>query len=73
MEWSAGFGGQNWPAECFPVYQVEEDRWKHIGVTFLQENVVPSLEPRSYEGTEDITVRIKVWWGILDIRFLQSS
>ena len=21
-EWNAGFGGQNWPAECFPVWQV---------------------------------------------------
>ena len=38
-----------------------------IGVTFFQENVVPSLEPTAYEGNEDITVRIKVWWGILDI------
>jgi len=49
------------------VRQVEEDRWMPIGVTFRQENVVPSLEPVAYDGEEDITVRLKVWWGILDI------
>ena len=67
IEWNAGFPGQNWPAECFPVVDMEEDKWMPIRVNFWQENLVPSLEPYAYEGPEDITVRIKVWWGILDI------
>ena len=66
-EWNAGFPGQNWPAECLSVVTVREDEWKPININFWQENVVPSLEPVVYTGTEDITVRIMVWWGILDI------
>ena len=66
-EWNAGSPGQNWPAECLSVVTVREDEWKPININFWQENVVPSLEPVVYTGTEDITVRIMVWWGILDI------
>jgi hypothetical protein len=39
---------------------MQEDQWRSAGVNFYQENVVPSLEPTAYLGTEEITVRIQV-------------
>eukprot|EP00960_Hanusia_phi_P013762 403861-Hanusia_phi.AAC.7 len=66
-EWNNGFPGQNWPAECKPVVSAIEDTWSVIGLRFLQENPVPSIDPIAYEGTEIITVTIEVHWGALSI------